>query len=406
MNKARFFGGLTILLTVLCLSPSAGWGATKSVTCSKAGDLQVFVNSANPGDTLTVTGPCIENLVIPARLDNLTLRSSATLPATETITATDTTKPVITILAQGVVVDGFTIENGSQGITVTNLASANVENNTIQNNMGAGVAVNQTSDGHIGYQPGNPPTLAPNTFIGNKFGVQVGATSSATILDNTFTSSTIDDILVNGNSHANIAGNTINGSVNGIFVTEFSGVSLAGSGASSPFNDFNTTTPAHKNSNLGVACGFGGYADGYLGTVAGVHGGAFLSSTTTVCVNNLQFILTGSWDVSGSAIPVSTGNNDTLITVTFDGGSTTANGVTSGNGTVKFTSSATGKTTTNSMTWAYQFSGAELSITVLTPAILLEGTISSFSNSDHFTFTVNDVDGESINVPLSFTRQQ
>ncbi len=299
MSNARTSGGFVVLLlTILCVLPSMGWATatTWPVDCSSQ-SIQTTLDGANSGDTVQVTGPCTET--VDVKLNGVIL--IANTPGT-VIQSQDQTLPVVTVNAQNVTINGFTMEGGTIGVQVSGLASANIVNNTIQNNSTAGIVVKDNSSAHIGFIHGNDTTALPNQIIGNPQGIIISGNSSAGIVGNTISSSGITTAAGNGIqvervSQANIAGNIIDSFQNGISVSGNSGVNLA-DGTSSPFNALNGTDPTTKNTAAAVACSMGGYVSGYLGSLAGAKASSFDST----CIDALHSaptsnLLIGVWNV-------------------------------------------------------------------------------------------------------------
>ncbi len=105
----------------------------------------------------------------------------------------------------------------------------------------------------------------------------------ATIVGNEISNNTDDGIQVVEGSVAYIADNLIDGNgKDGIFVTQGSGVNLA--------NDDTLATifilpNSGTNGDKGLSCSIGGYVDGVLGDLDGLHGAVGISKG---CFNSLK----------------------------------------------------------------------------------------------------------------------
>jgi hypothetical protein len=382
MRKVRISGGLVVLLTVLCFLPSSGWGQLSlSCTCSGTpGELQSCLYPSSPGTPVspetivTVTGNCTDNLSVTTDGITLVAATSPTLGGTQ-ITAADPTKPVIKVSARNVTINGFTIQDGTIGIKVSDLASANIVYNMIKNNTTAGILVRDGSEAHIGFINDSDASASSNTITGNPLGILVSATSSASIVGNTINSSGVTTAICNGIqvekvSQADIAGNTIDGFLNGIAVSGNSGVNLA-DGSVSPFDSFNNTDPGNKNSVAAIACTTGGYVGGYLGSLVGAKATSF----DATCINALESppnkqTLVGVWTV----VSYSGNFNKQPTQLTFN-----ANGT----GTTSFSGN-----TTEPLKWT--LTGSQLSISS-TQGHIMHGTLTwSDVNDVTYVATSND----------------
>jgi len=114
-------------------------------------------------------------------------------------------------------------------------------------------------------------------------GIILRGSACARIVGNTISNNTDDGIKVVEASVADIAGNLIDGNgQNGIFVSQGSGVKLGNDDtATTIFNLPNSGT----NGDKGLSCSIGGYVDGFLGTLDGLHGAVGISKG---CFNSLN----------------------------------------------------------------------------------------------------------------------
>src|SRR5262249_14722442 len=101
--------------------------------------LQAVIDKALPGDLISVSGICNENVL--ARNDKVRVFLDGKGMAT--INGLDPNSPALDIRGKAISVEGFTITGGSNRIAVQRGANAIIENNVIHNTGGDGVVVNQ-----------------------------------------------------------------------------------------------------------------------------------------------------------------------------------------------------------------------------------------------------------------------
>jgi hypothetical protein len=262
MSKRRMLGGSAVLVAVLCFLVSAGWAA--DCTCGSPGDLQQCINSQPPGTAFTVHGPatCYENLLLVSNFASLVADNSK---GQVVIEAADANKPVISVVGTGYSgISGFTIRNGTFGIQ-WNSANGYISGNTIQNSLTAGILV---GGGYIfiGANSPNDLTYSPNSISGAPVGVQVTERAGASIVGNKIYA-TNTGIVVDSASQADIAGNTIQGRLDPVSVTENSVVRL--SNRPGPLYGPLNKALLPRNSSAAVSCGTGacvtGLVDGKMG---------------------------------------------------------------------------------------------------------------------------------------------
>ena len=272
---ARLTAGLAAsLLTVVCPGDS----------------LQASIDAAQPGNTISVFGSCGENILIRNEKQRITIDGGGTA----TIAAPSAASPAVNVRGKGILVQGFTIAGGSEGIEVNRgsnavlnnnviqnssdngvlvdeLAFAVLTNNTVQNHPGAGIVVSENSTARIGFNADSETVASPNVIFNNAQGIIVANGSSARIVGNTIQNSTGDGIQVLRDSYAEISSNQIftNGG-DGIEVGENSTVQLGEDSGASIYESANASSNA--NSGFGIRCTNGGVADGRLGTLNGISG--------------------------------------------------------------------------------------------------------------------------------------
>lgn len=275
--------------------------ATIYVDC-KTEALQTAINKASPGDFISVTGTCNENVFIYK--NNITLDGGGNA----TIKGLDATNSTIYVYGNRVTIEGFTISGGFEGISILVNSNATIDNNTIENtnhggiivvqnsfativnntiknNPHHGIVVSDTSSAFIGFTSPSPDltVASPNTIEDNgSNGIQVSRSSSARIVGNTIRNNMGDGVVVSKVSHADISDNTIDGNgKNGIFLSQNSGINLGNDTGTTIFDLPNYTTV--KNGDRGIKCSIGGYADGRRGTLNGING---VGGGESSCINS------------------------------------------------------------------------------------------------------------------------
>jgi parallel beta-helix repeat protein len=259
-----------------CLVPLAD----AQVDCDKepAGALQRAIDVARPGDTIPVTGTCEENLNLSESRNRITVdgRGKAV------VRGADPDQFAISVRGRGIVIRGFTITGGLDGvriqqgghakvdgntiernvqfgIIVTEHSSAIIINNTVQYNPRIGIVVNGGSFAHIGVDSivFSEPIIGPNVIRYNGQGVQIERIASARIATNDVSFNNSYGFRIDSAGQANISSNTIDGNTaDGIFVSRGSGGNLGqptGGGVLMQPNE--TKIP---NQGFGVRCEQGG----------------------------------------------------------------------------------------------------------------------------------------------------
>lgn len=303
-------GRLMIVAVLLPLLPTLGEAATKTVNCNVSGKtIQAMIKKLNPGDTLQVSGICNENVNIPEEVERITIDGQGTA----TINGTDTTRATVGIRGRNIILTGFLITGGEDGVSlarggtatisgstiqgalrngvgVGQGSSARITNSTIQNNGNNGVNANRNSFVRLGFLTLEgadtiPGGVGPNTIQNNgQNGVRVAGSSSADIVDNTISNNTESGVRVVEVSQALIASNTIDGNLeDGITVGQNSGVNL-GRATGTDLDELPNSTSVN-NTDFGIRCFINSYVDGRLGTLNGNSGA---TSFPAGCIDSLD----------------------------------------------------------------------------------------------------------------------
>ena len=255
-----------------------------------------------PGDTLSVSGACNENVQIPEQVVNITLDGQGTA----TINGPDASSSTIVVRGNGITIRNFaSITGGETGITVTRggaalidrnviqntgtngivviqSSSARIINNTIQENPQTGIVISESSSARIGFNMADDTEASPNVIQkNNENGIVVTRSSSARIVGNTISSNTDNGVVVTRVSHGDVSSNTIDGNGgDGVFVSRNSGVNLGEDTGSGIFDAPNTTNA--NNGGFGIRCVINSYGDGRIGALKGGSGAVLFAAN---CVN-------------------------------------------------------------------------------------------------------------------------
>lgn len=201
--------GVTTLcvLALIAFTGSQASAGAKGVNCDKGDSIQTALDSAKPGDTLNVSGSCVENITITK--DGIQLIG----PAGASITAGDAAADVVTILGRQVVVRGFTITGGRIGIRVAEGGSAVIggpdpgHKNVVEHNASNGIAIDL--GGFARVEGNDVQNNGTDKAANGSHGITVFRNASADIFDNTITNNVRRGITVGGASAARIGGNII-----------------------------------------------------------------------------------------------------------------------------------------------------------------------------------------------------
>ena len=302
IKNMRAITVLVLVVGFLPVLPLIVEARTMKLACGGRRTITAAVERLNPGDTLLVEGACVENVLIPEQVVNITLDGQGTA----TINGPDASSATINVRGNGITIRNFSsITGGQTGITVTrggtatidsngiqntgtngivvNLSSsARIINNTIQGNPAHGILISEGSSARIGFVMADDTEASPNVIQKNgENGIIVTGSSNARIVGNTISSNTDHGVLVNRVSHGDVSSNTIdsNGG-DGVFVIRNSGVNLGEDTGSGIFDSPNTTNV--NNGGFGIRCVINSYGDGRRGTLNGASGAVSFAAN---CVN-------------------------------------------------------------------------------------------------------------------------
>jgi parallel beta-helix repeat protein len=310
---------LVVALVSLFALGKSWAAATVALDCDVGGVVTEAVARLAAGDTLVVSGTCRESVFIGPEVHRITIDGQGKA----TVLGPDPERAPFTLLGQEIVIRGFTVRGGRNGINVLRGATAVIDgniieqtgsggqpgsgdginvgqhgyarivNNTIRSNPQSGIVVHEGAAARIGLLDVANATTGPNLIADNGgHGVVIARSSSARLAGNTIRGNGGDGIHVRGVSHASVSGNHLDGNAgSAIAVLQNSGLDLGtetgrlGQAGGGLLGDPNTTDPAHTNREFGLRCADGAYVEGRLGTLAGVQGAKALDDT---CVHRLQ----------------------------------------------------------------------------------------------------------------------
>jgi nitrous oxidase accessory protein NosD len=164
MDSCRSNRACTILLAVF---PAELRSQGLLVNCDSDGTIRGALASLKPGDTLTVSGVCNENVSIEAEASRITLDGRGTA----TIQSTNPGVNVIAIRGRETTVKGFTVIGGNIGIVFQRGGMGVADGNLIPGNAGDGILVG----------PEGSAVIINNTIENNAYGITVDENSSARI---------------------------------------------------------------------------------------------------------------------------------------------------------------------------------------------------------------------------------
>jgi parallel beta-helix repeat protein len=300
MNNTTILINTSKAAILAALSFSSANAATITVDCDAGNTITAAVASAKPGDTVLVSGTCKEQVSIAPELARITLDGQKKT----TIQHPGGSSPSPHALynrGKEIIIKGFTVTGGLDGIHLSGPASAVVDGNLVTKNSGRGIHIDKgsvvrilnttveqsggigidvtgASYAYIGVFIPRVPALAPNTVRNNGGpGINIERSSGAWIVGNTISNNKESGIAVHRNAQADVIANVINGNGgDAITVSYNSGVNFN----SEPRRDGpNQTTAGQNNGGAGIKCTIGGYVDGPLGSLAGAKGAKEIDKT-------------------------------------------------------------------------------------------------------------------------------
>ena len=293
--RTAFIGNAMFFLALAFLLPSVAMaGDTLFVDCNSGQSIGGTLPMLRPGDTLLVSGTCVENVEVSGQtgqFDAITLDGQGTA----TISGPDSSQDTLRLVGlREATVKGFRITGGRDGIQTRWVTAVFIMNNTVEQTARNGIQITRKSYVHmagnvvqnnprngievqdgtvrIGSSLDEPPQPDPNLIQGNGgHGIVLSRVSVARILGNTIRNNRQNGINIEKLSQADIASNIIEAnSQNGIQATQSSGVNLGTDTGTGLENSPNTT--GSPNGQYGIDCSVGAYAVGRLGSLNGVRG--------------------------------------------------------------------------------------------------------------------------------------
>ncbi len=252
----------SMCVLALALGPSMAHDDSEihKVDCDDGDSIQSELDDAKAGDTVEVSGTCVEHVLIATH--GVTLRCVDNI--TDSITAPDTSASTVGIVAQNVVLDGCRVTGGRNGVSVLNGASAVVKNNVV------------TANGSLGAPPGN-------------HGVTITNGAWAEVANNTITFNRRRGVLVFGGAGAEIHGNTIdNNGLDGIavFFNSYAGIASNANPTSNLIRNNGT-----MGTGRGIVCRIGGSVNLSNQNIADITDNDAVGGATASCPNNDAAIL-------------------------------------------------------------------------------------------------------------------
>lgn len=244
--------GLAIAVLSACTQPPRN---TVSVDCNDGESINRAITRTNLAQRLTisVSGTCVENIVIDRDHVTLNAVTGASIVAAET---GDPFSSAVAVLgATNVTIQGFaSISGGFFAILISNGSQADVRNNTIHAaNQGLGIWRNSSAvvednwihdntTGILVIQSSNI-VARRNTINSNNYGVRVFDSSHGDFSDNAIAGNDARGVEANQGSSIRLNGDKI---------------SANGTGVSVRWNSFalfwTGITTIHDNSNYGISC--------------------------------------------------------------------------------------------------------------------------------------------------------
>jgi hypothetical protein len=244
------------------------------VNCSEGASLAMAVKQAEPETKIKVTGACDGPLTITTDGLNLQAINSASITAPNA--------NVVTVNgATGVVLNGFTISGGNNGVIVENSSSVSFRHTTITGNISTGLQLLGSSSATI-----NQFSSTDNGL----FGIDVEASSSLIVAgNNSVQGSGVFGIQVNNGSSISLTGANlqVTGNTLGVQI----GTNAAG------FLDGTSVLDTSNNATDGTTIVSGSHVVNFGGTITsngnGIHGislnskaGLDMDAGSQVMVNN------------------------------------------------------------------------------------------------------------------------
>ncbi len=299
LRNANGKSALLMLAASLCLGVLPAGAATIQVDCDAGNTITSVLSGVKPGDTVLVSGTCREHVNIAPEITRVIFdgQKKAVIQHPGGPAASP---HAVYVRAKEIIIKGFTVTGGQDGIHLSGPASAVLDGNLVTKNSGRGIHIDKgaiarilnstveysggigiditgASYAYIGVFIPRVPALSPNIVRNNGGpGINIERTAGAWIVGNTISNNKESGIAVHRNAQADVIGNMINANGGDAITASFSGgVNLL----SEPRRDGpNQTAAAQANGGFAIRCGVGGYVDGPLGSLAGAKGAKLIDS--------------------------------------------------------------------------------------------------------------------------------
>ena len=245
------------------LLPMAGYAQTSKLTCGHGKSIGESLKKLKPGDTLLVSGTCIENLLIPEEVLNVVLDGQGTAQ----INPLNPNDNTVNIRGRGIVLKRFIVAGGNRAIALQNGAAAILTENVIERAQTFGVQISRNtfarvlgntirdngSDG-VNVRLGSGADIFNNLIAGNRGGVNVDSGGSADISGNHIFGNAEDGVRLRDNSHVRFSDDPDNDRINVIELNGDNGVDCARGGTISGAPVSFGAGNAGGNTNIAANC--------------------------------------------------------------------------------------------------------------------------------------------------------
>jgi parallel beta-helix repeat protein len=287
------------LAASLCFGALPAGAATINVDCDAGNTISGILSGVKPGDTVLVSGTCREHVNIAPEVTRVTFDGQKKT-VIQHPGGPAASPHAVYVRAKEIIIKGFTVTGGQDGIHLSGPASAVLDGNLVTKNTGRGIHIDKgaiarilnstveysggigiditgASYAYIGVFIPRVPALSPNIIRNNGGpGINIERTAGAWIVGNTISNNKESGIAVHRNAQADIIANIINANGGDAITSSFNGgINLL----SEPRRDGpNQTASGQGNGGHAIRCSVGGYVDGPLGSLAGAKGAKLIDS--------------------------------------------------------------------------------------------------------------------------------